>query len=265
MSSAPSKTPQSAEPEFDLDYSIHDFEVVHLPDSAYLFQQIEDAMVREGALPEGRTLDVACGVGRLAARFRDAGGQGWGIEPSDEMLGLSRLIVPRDAVVLTRGVAETLPFRDGTFDRIVCQGALDHFVEPHAFMAEAARVVRPDGRVIVALANYESLSCRLGRPLQKAYWRLRNRHPAGRPYWQIPDDHFHEGSLDFVRQLGGQDLTLDRAYGLPLLWLFPGWGQTLAFLPGVAGNTLLGALNKLAHGLPQLSDTIVSVWRKPSR
>ena len=264
MSSAPSKKPQSAEPAFDLDYSIHDFEVEHFPDSTYLFQQIEDAMVKEGALPEGRTLDVACGVGRLAARFQNAGGQGWGIEPSGEMLGLSRLIVPRDAVVLTRGVAEKLPFGDGVFDRIVCQGALDHFVEPRAFMAEAARVVRPDGRVIVALANYESLSCRLGRPLQQAYWRLRNRQPEGRPYWQIPDDHFHEGSLDFVRQLGGQELTLERAYGLSLFWLFPGWGQALAFIPSAAGTALLAALNKLAHGRPTLSDTIVSVWKKPS-
>ncbi len=265
MSSAPSKTPRSAEPAFDLDYSIHDFAVDHFPDSIYLFQQIEDAMVREGALPEGRTLDVACGVGRLAARFREAGGEGWGIEPSDEMLSLSRLIVHRDAVVLTRGVAETLPFSDESFDRIVCQGALDHFVEPHAFMAEAARVLRPDGRVIIAIANYESLSCRLGRPLQKAYWRLRNRQHSERPYWQVPDDHFHRGSLDFVRGLGGQELTLEQTYGLSLFWLFPGWGLTLAFIPNAAGNALLAALNRLAHGRPALSDMIVSVWKKPTR
>jgi SAM-dependent methyltransferase len=254
-----------AEPEFDLDYSIHDFEVEHLPDSTYLFQQIEDAMVREGAVPGGRTLDVACGIGRLTARFKESGGQGWGIEPSDEMLGLSRLIVPRDAVILTRGVAETMPFRNGSFDRIVCQGALDHFVEPHAFMAEAARIIKQDGRVILALANYDSLSCRLGRPLQKTYWRLRNRQPEGRPYWQTPDDHFHRGTLDFVRRLGGSELVLDQSYGLSLFWLFPAWGQVLARLPDAAGNTLLGVLNRLANGRPQLSDMIVSVWKKPSR
>lgn len=264
MSSAPSKRPPSAEPAFDLDYSVHDFEVEHLPDSLYLFRQIEDAMVREGAVPGGRTLDVACGVGRLTARLHDAGGVGWGIEPSDEMLGLSRLIVPRDAVILTRGIAESLPFRDGAFDRVVCQGSLDHFVEPRDFMAEATRVIAPDGRVVIALANYDSLSCRLGRPLQQAYWRLRRRKPAQRPYWQTPEDHFHRGTLDFVRSLGGEQLALEHAYGLSLLWLFPGWGHLLARLPGSLSDSLVAALNRLAHPRPRLADTIVSVWR-PAR
>jgi len=228
-----------------------------------LFQRIEDALVQEGTVPGGRTLDVACGVGRLASRVRERGGEGWGIEPSDEMLGLSPFVVPRESVILARGIAESLPYRDAAFDRVVCMGALDHFVEPDRFMAEAARVLKPRGRVIIALANYESLSCRVGRPLQSAYWRLRGRTPAGRPYWQTPEDHHHRGTPAFVEALGGDDLVLERAYGLSLMWLFPGWGQLLALLPAPLARAKFNALDWIAHRNRSLADTIISVWRKP--
>lgn len=264
MSSVPSKTPPSADPAFDLDYSTDDFNfsVEHLPDTTYLFQRLEEALVQEGTIASGRTLDVACGAGAIVSRIHEAGAESWGIEPSAEMLGLSPFIVPPDTVILTRGIAETLPFRDATFDRVLCQGSLDHFVDPQAFVREVARVMQPDGRAIIGLANYESLSCRLGRSLQEPWWRLRGRQPAGQPYWAIPDDHFHKGTLSFVRSLGGSQLSLERCYGVSLMWLFPRWGQTLALLPGAIANKLLAACDKIAYGRPALADTIISVWRK---
>ena len=268
MSSAPLKKPPSADPAVDLDYSVDDFdfEIEHLPDSTFLFQRMEDALVLEGTVTGGRTLDVACGVGKLAARFQQAGGEAWGIEPSADMLALSRFVIDRDAVALTRGVAETLPFQDATFDRIVCMGALDHFVEPRSFMQEAARLLKPDGRVVIALANYDSLSCRIGRgigrPLQRVASRLLLRPSEQRPYWQPPDDHIHKGNLAFVRSLGGSDLTLERCYGISLLWLFPGWGWLLAVMPAKLRHAAAGALDRRAHGNVGLADTIISVWRK---
>ena len=268
MSSAPLKTPPSAEPAADLDYSVDDFdfEIEHLPDSTFLFKRMEDELVREGTVNGGRTLDVACGVGKLAARFHAAGGEAWGIEPSADMLALSRFVIARDAVSLTRGVAETLPFRSSSFDRIVCMGALDHFVDPGSFMRDAARILKPDGRVVIALANYDSLSCRLGRgivrPFQRAASRLLRRSSAQRPYWQPPEDHFHEGNLAFVRGLGGSDLVLARCYGISLLWLFPGWGLALAAMPARLRSAVTNTLDRRARGNVGLADTIISVWRK---
>ena len=267
MSSAPSKTPPSAKPAIDLNYSVDDFdfEIEHLPDSTFLFQRMEDALVREATVIGGRTLDVACGVGKLAARFQQAGGKAWGIEPSADMLALSRFVVPRDAVALTRGVAETLPFQDATFDSIVCMGALDHFVEPRSFMQEAARILKPGGRVVIALANYDSLSCRIGRiarPLQRVAARVLRRPATQRPYWQPPEDHFHKGNPAFVRSLGGSGLMLERCYGVSLLWLLPGWGWLLAAMPAKLRHAAAAALDRLARGNVGLADTIISVWGK---
>ncbi len=267
MSLAPSRRPPSADGGFDLDYSIHDFEVDPHRDSQFLFQRVEEVMLREGLVVEGRTLDVACGVARLAAGVSERGGQGWGLEPSQEMLGLSRWLFRADRVLLVRGIAEVLPFRAGSFDRVICQGSLDHFVYPHEFMKEAARVLRPGGRLVVAAANYHSLSCRAGRLFHK--WTrdfVPGRWPSGRPYWQPPPDHHHRGDLPFVQRLGGHDLWLERVYGVSLLWLFRGvgggrWGKWLDELPSAVAQALLVTLDRIAYVAPPLADMIVSVWR----
>ena len=262
MSLAPTKRPPPAEPSFDLDYSVHDFEVSPHRDSQFLIRRAEDALYREASVKGGRTLDVACGVGRLAARLRERGSESWGLEPSLEMIGVSRWLFPPEQVVLVRAIAEALPFRDGSFDRVVCQGSLDHFVDPHAFMREAARVLRPGGRTIIALANYASLSCRLGRLLQRlGRGLLRRAQPAHRPYWQPPPDHHHTGELPFVRRLGGSGLRLERCYGVSLFWLLPGWGRRLDHLPGFLADTLLAALDRIAYRTPALADMIISVWQ----
>jgi SAM-dependent methyltransferase len=251
-----------AEPSFDLDYSIDDFEVDPHRDGQFLFQRMEEVMLREGLVADGRTLDVACGVGRLAAGIRDRGGEGWGLEPSQEMLGLNRWLYSRDQVVLVRGIAEALPFRTGGFDRVICQGSLDHFVDPHAFMREAARVLRPGGRVVIALTNYEGLSCQLGRFL---FWLasdlLRRPQPPHRPYWQPPPDHHHKGEFSFVRRLGGKSLQLEHCSGVSLLWPLYGWGKWLDRLPRFLADALLVSLDRIAYRTPALADTIVSVWQ----
>ena len=260
MSSASSKTPPLAEPAFDLDYSIHDFPVDGRLDSQFLYRRIDEVMVEEGTAPGGRALDVACGLGKLVVNLRERGTESWGLDPSHEMLGLSRWVYPDGSVVLVRSIAEDLPFRDHSFDRVVCQGSLDHFVDPQAFIREAARVLRPDGRLVIALANYESLACRIGRfrdPLADGRFGQRRE----RPYWEPPPDHFHKGDLRFVRKLGGPCLRLERCYGVSLLWLVKDWDRRLEGMPRRLADAVLTALDRIAYRAPALADMIVAVWR----
>ena len=267
MSSAPSNSPSSDKPAFDLDYSIHDFVADPHPDSQYLYRRIEELMIKEGTLAGGRTLDVACGVGKIAMEIGKRDTRAFGLEPSSEMLDVSRYLFPKTDVVLVRGVAEALPFADGSFDRVICQGALDHFVAPDDFMREAARILAPDGRVIIALANYESLSCRMGRGFRALVkLLLRRKIYHYRPYFEIPEDHFHKGDLPFVRKLGGQELQLDRCYGVSLLWLFRfwgerSWGRLLARWPRPLASSALVLLDGAAYRTPLLADMIISVWK----
>src|SRR5262245_60940676 len=86
-----------------------------------LFQQwppviAELAQIRPGE----RVLDVACGTGvlaRHAAQCVGPGGQVVGLDPNPGMLAVARENAP--AIEWQQGVAESLPFPDGSFDAVV--------------------------------------------------------------------------------------------------------------------------------------------------
>ena len=251
-------------PEFDLTYSIDDFHAGTHRDSKYLYEAIEHRMVNLACeVSGGRVLDVACGTGRVAMRIAQRGCISIGAEASMEMIGVGRYVQPESTALMVRSIAEELPFADASFDRVICQGSLDHFSNPYAFMREAARITKPDGRVVIALANFESVSCKLGRGADRLMRKLNRPRPEWRPYWVIPEDHNVKGDLPYVQSLGGDWLELDRCFGISMLWLFSRYGSVLDRLPDAAARRIWSMLDGAARNRPQHSDMIISVWRKP--
>jgi len=252
--------------DVDLDYDLGDFfPGPYRPDSEFYLRRLDEATIEAAqAGGRGRVLDVACGTGMgLLAPLHQRGWEVWGLDASQKMLRAGRSLLRERGVraVLVRGIAEALPFRDDAFDCLTCKGSLDHFADPLAFMEEAARVLRPGGRLIIALTNYESLSCRLGRLLVTLWMRLRGRTSLpGRPYWQPPPDHTFKGDYRLLMRLGRGRFRLVRCYGVSLLWLFPGWGRLLERLPPRVARGIPAALDRLARPLPPLSDAIISIW-----
>src|SRR5437870_2305691 len=51
------------------------------------------------------------------------------------------------------GRSDRLPFDDGSFDLIVCHHVLEHLAPLDAVLSEIARVLKPDGRLFVAVPN----------------------------------------------------------------------------------------------------------------
>lgn len=107
-----------------------------------------DAIWEQGDLAGRRVLDVGCGTGRLAEAFVERGAQVWGVDPSPEMLAQARARLGRRAG-LELGRAEALPYRDGRFERAVLSLVVQH-VERERALPELARVLVPDGRVVIA-------------------------------------------------------------------------------------------------------------------
>ncbi len=154
----------------DTEYRIEDFTLFNDRQTDFYLHRTEMAMFhavqRLNGKSGGRLLDVACGLGTQVARLALRGGwQAYGVDASDDMLRLGQFRYPavHKRVRLARGIAEALPFRSGYFDVVMCQGAMDHFADRQRFVEEVERVLKPGGHFVVALANYESLSCRVGK------------------------------------------------------------------------------------------------------
>jgi SAM-dependent methyltransferase len=254
----------------DLDYRMEDFEpgAGSGRDSLFYHQRTDRAVLDEVvSQPPGRALDVACGSGALAARLGEAGWEAWGLEASSHMLGLGRWQGFDRRVVMVRGIAEALPFREGSFDGVLCKGSLDHFADQAASIEEAARVLRPDGRLVIALANFDALSRRLGRGIHAIARALGTPGPdarppgGGRPYWEPPTTHTVRGDLAYVRSLGGRRFALERCYGVSLLHHFRPWRLVVNRLPPRVGWAAMTVLDRVARRFPAASDMIVAVWR----
>ncbi|MBA3735985.1 MAG: class I SAM-dependent methyltransferase [Actinobacteria bacterium] len=84
-----------------------------------------------------RTLDVACGTGFLTRHLR---GEVVGLDASDRMLEVARAQAP--GATFVPGDALSLPFADGTFDRVFTSYFYCHLEEDKRgrFLAEAQRV-----------------------------------------------------------------------------------------------------------------------------
>jgi demethylmenaquinone methyltransferase/2-methoxy-6-polyprenyl-1,4-benzoquinol methylase len=100
-----------------------------------------------------RVLDVASGTAAVAIELaRQAPARTVvGIDQSTEMLAAGRARVARAGldgrVELVEGRAEELPLGDGEFDALTFTYLLRYVDDPHATLAELARVVRPGGTV----------------------------------------------------------------------------------------------------------------------
>jgi SAM-dependent methyltransferase len=133
--------------------------------------------------PGRRVLDLGCRYGALTAHYT----------AGNHVVGLD---VDRDALeraaelgieTCWADVEEGLPFDDESFDVVVAGELLEHISHPDSLVAEARRVLRPDGTFVGSVPNAYRLKNRL-------------RFLVGRPPEKDPT-HLHLFTADDVRVL----------------------------------------------------------------
>jgi SAM-dependent methyltransferase len=102
-------------------------------------------LARELRLSPGRqAMDLGAGTGKLTRMLTGTGASLVAVEPVEAMRRRFAQVVPEVPVV--GGTAEALPFRDGTFDAVVCAQAF-HWFDAEGAMRAIHAVLRPGGRL----------------------------------------------------------------------------------------------------------------------
>lgn len=101
-------------------------------------------------LKDGVILEIGHGTGRLQKILAQQGYQVFGLEPSIQMIGLTkrRLIATEYSFRLVRGFSQAIPYEDGFFDHVVSTFPSEYITEPKT-LKEIKRILRPGGDLII--------------------------------------------------------------------------------------------------------------------
>lgn len=107
--------------------------------------------------PGMRHLDLGCGVGHfLAWLVRQTPAEYHGLDLSFN--SVRRAQQANRILHLTVGDAERLPYKDGNFDRISCNGSAHHLLDLRSALHEMHRVLAPGGMVVMYEPTATALS-----------------------------------------------------------------------------------------------------------
>jgi SAM-dependent methyltransferase len=98
-------------------------------------------------ITQGAVLDIGCGPGNFRFHFDPDRVAYFGLDP---------IVLPEvHDFPFVQGISEYLPFQADAFTDVVVLAALDHFRDPDRFFEEAARVLRPEGRLHILQSIHE--------------------------------------------------------------------------------------------------------------
>jgi ubiquinone/menaquinone biosynthesis C-methylase UbiE len=165
-----------------------------------------DRLIRPHLSAGSRVLEIGCGAGNLLLQATVAGSYPLALDLSMQALTFvrSRLEEARSGVeapsgyALTQAIGERLPLADESFDCILLSEVIEHLEAPQHSIREAARVLRPGGRLLITTPNYRSFW-----PVME--WLVDRLNMAPKMAGEQHISRFHSSSLNrMLRELGLQ-------------------------------------------------------------
>jgi SAM-dependent methyltransferase len=119
-------------------------------------------LARLGLGPGERVLEVGCGTGeetQAMALLVGSAGRAVGVDRSEMLLGegVRRAREAGSSAQFLVGDAVALPLGDGSVDAYYAERVFQHLPDPLAALREARRVLVPNGRILVADQDWDSL------------------------------------------------------------------------------------------------------------
>jgi SAM-dependent methyltransferase len=172
-----------------------------------------------GVLGDVAGLDVVelgCGTASVSAALARAGARPVAVDLSSAQLDSARRCQERFGLTfpVVEATAEQVPLRSGSFDLVVSEYGVGPWGNPTRWLPEAARVLRPSGR-LVFLTN-SVLAC-LCVPAEEGFAEERLQRPQRelfRVAWPGGGVEYHPGHGDWIRMLGDAGFVVDALHEL---------------------------------------------------
>ncbi len=153
----------------------------------------EDQVGALGRVEGLEALELGCGGGQFGIRVARLGARVVGLDFSARQLAHAGAHARKlgERFPLVRADAERLPFAEGSFDLVFCDHGAMTFTDPRVTVPEAARVLRPGGRLVFNHATPIHCLCRPregtpGRRLERPYFALGRLEDEGyATEWQL--------------------------------------------------------------------------------
>lgn len=113
----------------------------------WIFGRRKDVEIMElvNMEPHHRVLDVGGGTGRVSVLFKDSVANIWIADIARKMM----FEAVEKGIAGVQTVSESLPFPDGSFDRIILVDALHHVADQNQTLSEMWRLLSPGGQMII--------------------------------------------------------------------------------------------------------------------
>ncbi|MYQ97222.1 class I SAM-dependent methyltransferase, partial [Streptomyces sp. SID6139] len=140
---------------------------------------IPDAHLRAlGDVTGKRVLELGCGAGQWSRALAAEGATVIGLDLSEAQLAAAARAMGTARYPLVQGAAEQLPFAADSFDLVFCDFGGLSWAPPHLAVPQAARVLRPGGRLVFNVASpwfeacYDEAAGRVTTTLRQDYFGL---------------------------------------------------------------------------------------------
>jgi SAM-dependent methyltransferase len=151
------------------------------------------------------TVELGCGTGYVSAWLARRGARPVGLDNSAAQLATARALQERFGLrfPLLHASAERAPFADAAFDLVISEYGACIWCDPYAWIPEAARLLRPGGRLIFLVNSVQLMLSMPDSDGLPATERLLRPY-FGMHRFEWPDDEsveFHLGHGDMIRLL----------------------------------------------------------------
>lgn len=156
-------------------------------------------------------VDLGCGTGFFSAWFTRRGAHVVGVDPTPAQLDTARRLQQQTGIefALIEGVAEDVPLPDTSFDLVFSEYGASIWADPYRWIPEAARLVRPGGRLIFLCNSVLSTLCmNMDGVVQELV-----RPQLGLHKLEWPDTHeveFHLGHGEWIDVLATNGFAVER-------------------------------------------------------